>query len=42
MMFSAFWNAYPAGYVPDRRKGFTGQGQQNCFTHFIEAIIFGR
>jgi hypothetical protein len=42
MMYSAFWNAYPAGYVSDRRKGFIGQGQQNYFIHFIEAIIFGR
>jgi hypothetical protein len=47
---SAFWSAYPAGYLPYRkyrRKWFIGQSQQNClvhfvhFIHFIEAIIFG-
>jgi hypothetical protein len=41
----AFWNAYPADYLPYRRyrrKGFIGQSQQNCFVHFIEIIIFGR
>jgi hypothetical protein len=40
VIFSAFWNAYPAGYLPDRRKRFIGQSQQNRFIHFIEAIIF--
>jgi hypothetical protein len=44
-IYSAFWNAHPAGYLPYRRyrrKGFIGQSQQNCFVHFIEAIIFER
>jgi hypothetical protein len=45
MTFSAFWNAYYAGYLLRRRyrrKGLIGQSQQNCFLHFIETIIFGQ
>jgi hypothetical protein len=44
MTCSAFWKAYPAGYLPYRRyktKGFIRQSQQNYFVLFIEAIIFG-
>jgi hypothetical protein len=41
-MYSAFRKAYPAGYLPSRRKEFIGQSQQNYFAHFIEAIIFGQ
>jgi hypothetical protein len=41
-IYSAFWNAYHAGYLPSRRKGLIGQSQQNCFVHFIEAIICGQ
>jgi hypothetical protein len=44
-IYSAFRNAYLAGYLPYRmyrRKGFIGQSQQNCFVHFIEPIIVGR
>jgi hypothetical protein len=41
-IYSALWNAYPAGYLPYRRKGFIGESWQNYFVHFIEAIIFGR
>jgi hypothetical protein len=33
---------YPMGCLPYRRKRVIGIGQQNCFVHFIEAIIFGR
>jgi hypothetical protein len=42
---SAFWKAYPAGYLPYRiyrRKQFIGPSQQNWFIHVIEAIIFGQ
>jgi hypothetical protein len=44
-IYGAFWNPHPAGCVPHgryRTKGFIGQSQQNCFAHFIEAIIFGQ
>jgi hypothetical protein len=44
-IFDASRNAYPTRYLPyrrDRRKGLIGESQQNCFVHFIEAIIVGR
>jgi hypothetical protein len=43
-IYRAFWNAYHAGYLPNRmyrRKGFIGQSQQNYFVRFIETIILG-
>jgi hypothetical protein len=45
IVYTSFWNMYPADYLPYRRyrrKGFIGQSQQNCFVHFTEVIIFGR
>jgi hypothetical protein len=41
-IYSAFWNAYLAGYLPYRKTEFIGQSQQNCFVHIIEAMMFGR
>jgi hypothetical protein len=41
-IYSDFWSAYLAGYLPNRRRRFIGENQQNCFVHITEAIIFGR
>jgi hypothetical protein len=40
MIYNTFWSAHPAGYLPCKRKEFIEQSKQNCFVHFIEAIIF--
>jgi hypothetical protein len=44
MIYSAFWNAYLAGYLPYRAyrtKELDGPSGLNCFVHFIEPSSLG-
>jgi hypothetical protein len=41
-IYSAFWNAYSASYLPYKGKGSVRQSEQNCFVHFNETITFGQ